>query len=105
MPAQPKERQTSLIDKHVARAKDLDVSLLEYSEAYDVDLDDLQAAAKGEAKTNDDKFPDFVAVKLESMSPPSNEPIFTIAHAAGHTINFHQWPPREVLDSLWKCSS
>jgi len=76
-----------------------------YSEVYDVDLDDLQAAAKGEAKKNDDTYPDFAAVKLEPRSPQSNEPIFKIVHAAGHTTNFHQWSSREVLDYLWKCLS
>ena len=90
--------ETSLLQKHLDRARDLGVELDEYAEVYNVNLEALIATA-----TQPD-LSDFVAVKMTSSSSPTTSVVLTLSNHCGQEIRFHDWPPAELLERLWRCA-
>ena len=97
MPDKMNIPQKSLLQKHLDRAADLGVGLDEYEEAYNVNFEELRAAE------NQPDLSDFVAVKITPPSPSTNNPVLTLTNHAGQQMTFHQWPPTELLQTLWSC--
>ena len=64
--------ETSLLQKHLDRARDLGVELDEYAEVYNVNLEALIATA------NQPDLSDFVAVKMTSSSSPTISVVLTL---------------------------
>jgi len=58
MPNKSNDQETSLLQKHLSRARDLGVEMDEYEEAYNVNFEQLRAAE------NQPDLSDFVAVKI-----------------------------------------
>jgi len=92
--------ETSLLQKHLDRARDLGVELDEYAEVYNVNLEALIATA-----TQPD-LSDFVAVKMtsSSSSSPTTSVVLTLSNHSGQEMRFHDWPPAELLERLWRCA-
>ena len=95
MPAKTKEPSKTLIQKHLERARDLGVELAEYAEAYDVDFQELQTA-NGETILSD-----FVAVKIDPQPQPKHHCLCSLLNSAGARLEFHGWPPADVLSKIW----
>ena len=90
--------EPSLLQKHLDRARDLGVELDEYAEVYNVNLEALIATA------NQPDLSDFVAVKMTSSSSPTTSVVLTLSNHCGQEIRFHDWPPAELLERLWRCA-
>ena len=97
MPNKTDDQEPSLLQKHLSRARDLGVELDEYEEAYNVNFEQLRAAE------SQPDLSDFVAVKITPPSSPTNSPLLTLTNHAGQQMTFHQWPPTELLQTLWSC--
>ena len=91
--SQPSAQQT--LQEHVNRAKELNVSLQDYAEAYDVDLLTLSEDMIKESPVND-----FVKVDLKHLNPGAPHTVCSINHHEGLTIACHEWPPAHWLHSL-----
>ena len=90
--------EISLLQKHLDRARDLGVELDEYAEVYNVNLEALIATA------NQPDLSDFVAVKMTSSSSPTTNVVLTLSNHSGQEMRFHDWPPAELLERLWRCA-
>lgn len=97
MPNKVNDQETSLLQKHLARARDLGVELNEYEEAYNVNFEELRAAE------NQPDLSEFVAVKITPPNSHASSALLTLTSHAGQQMTFHQWPPAELLQALWSC--
>ena len=97
MPNKMNDQETSLLQKHLARARDLGVEMDEYEEAYNVNFEELRAAE------SQPDLSEFVAVKFTPPSSPPSSALLTLTNHAGQQMTFHQWPPTELLQTLWSC--
>ena len=73
---------------HLARARELGVSLEEYADAYDVDIHALQCVADSHKKASPD-LSDFVAVQIEPATLASPATVLTLTNNTGHCMAFH----------------
>ncbi len=83
------------LQDHISRAKELNVSLQEYAEAYDVDL-----IALSEKMIDAPPPSDFVKIDLKGLSLNGPETLCSINHPGGWTLNCHEWPPASWLRTL-----
>ena len=90
--------ETSLLQKHLDRARDLGVELDEYAEVYNVNLEALIATA------NQPDLSDFVAVKMTPPISSATGAVLTLSNHSGQQMIFHDWPPTELLERLWRCA-
>ena len=80
------------VDRHLQRARELGVTLAEYAEAYDVDLELLQ--------TGRDALSDFVPVTVINNNVSTSGVVCRLVHADGWTLECQSWPPASWLRSL-----
>ncbi len=81
MPNKVNDQETSLLQKHLSRSRDLGVELDEYEEAYNINFEELRA------EENQPDLSDFVAVKI---TPPSSSPdsaLLTLTNHAGQQMS------------------
>ena len=89
-----KTPQQTLQD-HVSRAKELNVSLQEYADVYDVDL-----MALSEKMIDASSASDFVKINLRGLNLNEPQTVCSINHPDGWTLNCHEWPPASWLRTL-----
>ena len=83
------------LQEHVSRAKELNVSLQEYADVYDVDL-----IALSEKMIETPSPSDFVKIDLNGLNLNGPQTVCSINHPDGWTLNCHDWPPASWLRTL-----